>query len=124
MSKTNIILTFFLLRKIHLEKFKIIFVTRLRRKLCAVKTCLTSAAILPIFFSPYDLRGCIYRKVLPRWLRTRPRFLLKQKVLVAPVALTNLIKHTIKPQCRCSCGIGGTSAVALLVIHETCVETS
>ena len=49
---------------------------------------------------------------------------LYQKVPVAPVALTNGIKRTIEPQCRCSCEIGGTSAVALLVIHETCVETS
>ena len=123
-TKTNIILTFCSLVKIHLEKSQKNFVTRLRRKCRGPRTCLTSAMILPIFFPPYDLRARIYRKVLPRSWRTIFLRSFKQKMLVAPVALTNLTKHTIEPQCRCSCEIGGTSAVALLVIHETCVETS
>ena len=116
-AKTNRILTFLLLLKIHLEKSDFIFVARLRWEGCAPKRVSHFCGGFKIFMSKVEL-PCGLSGAAPRF------FALRKKVLVAPAPLTKLTKHIVRLRCRCSCEMCSTSAVPLLVIHETSVKSS
>ena len=124
-TKTNIILTFLSLIKIHLEKSQKTFVARLRRNGRAAQTVSHVCGRFSFFFvGPRVLRQFINRKVHAVFNNALIFSLFQTKVLVAPAPLTILTKHIVRLRCRCSCEIASTSAAPLLLIHETSVKSS
>ena len=123
-TKTNIILTFLSLIKIHLEKSQNTFVARLRRNGRAALKVSHVCGRFRFFFWP-SRSASIYQPQSARHVYWDAHiFALRKKVLVALAPLTNSTKHIVRPQRRCSCEIDGTSAVPLLRIHETSVNSS
>ena len=123
-TKTNIILTFCSLIKIHLEKSKKTFVARLGRNGRAGLKLSYVCGGFNEKKSPLRVRQFINRAVRAVFSGTPTFSLFEKKVLVAPAPLTNSTKHIVRPQRRCSCEIDSTSAVPLLRIHETSVKPS
>ena len=123
-SKTNIILTFLSLIKIHLEKSQNTFVTRLRRNGRGGVKVSHVCGRFRFFFGPRDLRQFINRAVRAVFRVTVTFSLFEKKVLVAPVAFTISSKHIVGLRWRCSCEMCRTSAVALFVISKTSVNLS
>ena len=123
-TKTNIILTFLSLIKIHLEKSQNTFVTRLRRNGRSWINVSHVCGRFRFFFGPRDLRQFINRAVRAVFSVTVTFSLFEKKVLVAPAPLTILTKHIVRLRCRCSCDFCRTSAVPLLEISETSVNLS
>ena len=123
-TKTNIILTFCSLIKIHLEKSEKTFVARLGRNGRAALKLSYVCGGFNEKKTPLRLRVFINREVHVVFSGTLTFSLFEKKVLVAPAPLTNSTKHIVRPQRRCSCEIDGTSAVPLLAIHETSVKSS
>ena len=123
-SKTNVIWTFFVIIKIHLEKFNFCFVARLRRNGRAAQKLShvcggfnekkSHVHLRPFFYS--DVRAVVTK------LFTFSSF--EKKVLVAPAPLTILTKHIVRLRRRCSREMCSTSAAPLLVMHETSVKSS
>ena len=120
-SKTSVktirILTFLLLIKSHLEKAHFIFGAR-------IMLFDRQARFLSYVCGGFNI---FMRKVeLPCGLSSNETdFSSKiKKVLVAPAPLTILTKHIVRLRCRCSCEMCSTSAVPLLVTHETSVKSS
>ena len=100
------------LEKIHLETFKFFFFTRLRWEDCAARLCISVCG------------GFNEKKIAltyqPRRQLGRLEILLSKKTYYkTTLSLTILTKHIVGLRCRCSCKIGSTSAVPLLVISET-----
>ena len=123
-TKTNIILTFLSLIKIHLEKSQNAFVARLRRNGQSGINVSHVCGRFRFFFGPRDLRQFINRAVRAMSFITLTFLLFEKKVLVAPVAFTISSKHIVGLRWRCSCEMCRTSAVALLVISKTSVNLS
>ena len=123
-TKTNIILTFLSLIKIHLEKSQNTFVARLRRNGRSGLKVSHVCGRFRFFFGPRDLRQFINRGMRAVLTATLTFLLFEKKVLVAPAPLTNSTKVIVRLRCRCSCEIDSTSAAPLLLIHETSVKTS
>ena len=123
-TKTNIILTFLSLIKIHLEKSQKTFVARLRRNGRPGLKVSHVCGRFRFFFGPRDLRQFINRAVRAVFRATLTFSLFEKKVLVAPVAFTISSKHIVRLRCRCSCDFCRTSPAPLLVLYETFVKTS
>ena len=123
-TKTNIILTFLSLIKIHLEKSQNTFVARLRRNGRRGLNVSLVCGRFRFFFCPRDLRQFINRAVRAVFSNTLTFSLFEKKVLVAPAAFTISSKHIVGLRWRCSCEMCRTSAVALFVISKTSVNLS
>ena len=123
-TKTNIILTFCSLIKIHLEKSKKTFVARLGRNGRAPEKLSYVCGGFNEKKSPLRLRLFINREMHVVFFAPPTFSLFEKKVLVAPAPLTNSTKVIVRLRCRCSCEIDSTSAAPLLLIHETSVKSS
>ena len=115
-SKTNIILTFLSLIKIHLEKSENKNVARPQRNGRAARN-------LSLVCSDFHEKKYIYLSTA-LFSGTLHFFAIEQKVLITPAPLTKSTKHIVRLRCRCSCEIDGTSAAPLLLIHETTIKSS
>ena len=116
-SKTNIILTFFTLTKNSPRDFAIFFFTRRGREGPGRFSCRSSAVVLTKALVRVELSSANF------WCKIRLR-LLKKTCSTSAVALILLTKPIVRLACRCSCEMGRTSAVPLLVIHLSTVKPS
>ena len=123
-SKTNIILTFLSLIKIHLENSQNKNVARLQRNGRAAGNLSLVCSDFNEKKSPLHLHLFINSEVYGILFGAPQFFSFEQQVLIALAPLTKSTKHIVRLRCRCSCEIGSTSAVPLLVIHETSVKSS
>ena len=118
------ILTILVFVQIHLEKSHFVFVTRITLFELSPLFLLYVCSDFNIFFWPLHLRPFINRKLCAARLRKTILWSKNKTYHISPLSLTLLTKHTIEPQCRCSCDFCPTSPVALLEISETSVKLS
>ena len=120
--KTQWILTVLIFTKIHLEKSHFIFVTRIMLFELSAPLLFYVCGGFNIFFLASS-SASIYQPQTVRRAFAENHFVV-QTYCKTPAALTNLTKHTVEPQCRCSCDFCPTSPVALLEISETSLKPS